>query len=166
MYLYNVPRVAFSGGAWNAALRFALNNGYDVPETDLVVAIESDFNAAHKRPDSPSKSKQASEALNVARTISPGIRVFPAADFMKCVKGVCVPRGRTSVLTVREPEIVADGSAKVLLTLYSPPPSGSDYDGILTQAIVVLRLSGNTWIGDSFSLAPRTVALRLPMSLP
>ena len=70
-----------------AAVQFALQNGWQFPKTNVIVAIEAFFGAVDGHPDRKSINDQEKEALEIAKLLGPDVKTARAVQKLDCPQG-------------------------------------------------------------------------------
>lgn len=134
-----------------AAVRFAIQNGWKFPKTDVVVAIDAFFGAVDGHPDKKSVDDQEKEALEIAKLLGPDVKTAWATQRLDCQK------------SGRPPCSARDVSVIIVGGLYVDQPSSyiQDYSpGTLTHAVVELEKRDDGWVGTRYKLGPSTLNRR------
>ena len=153
---------AQSANARITAMRFAEANGFEIPHSNLTVVVDWEFTLAHKPLITASHEERESQAQELARAIAPNTTIGWSDELLRKRMSIVAPSGSRTVLLVTDPEIVGDGTAKVMIALYTPPAPNSGTDGRLRETVVQIRRDGSSWRGDKFSFPMFEKDIKLP----
>ena len=151
----SVPRPALEAlpSARLAAVQFAIANGWHLPKTNLVVALDTTLGAVDGRPIKISDEQQAAEASAIARLLGSEVKTGWATDYLDCPsRGVCFPKS-TPVLVVNG---LFEGENDILVRLYIPAEAPGQPIA-LTSAIIDVETRDTGWTGVRYRQAPETL---------
>ena len=141
-----------------AAVRFAIQDGWKFPATNIIVSTQIDRGVMHARPVRGYTKEQTRFSEDIARLIGPDVKVSFPGKFLDCAtdRGPCWAKSETAVLEVGE---MLDDAPAVSVRLYS---AGLKPGEPPTTRTAVLRLErrGTGWIGAGYSMGPTTLTRR------
>jgi len=136
-----------------AAARFAIQNGWQFPKTNIVVAIDAFFGAVDGHPVRQSIADEEKEALEIAKLLGPDVKTARAASVLDCPTG----RGRPPCYAKDVTVVIVGG-----LWEGNTPGSGVQMHspGSMTQAVIDLERRDGGWVGTRYRLGPTTLNRR------
>jgi hypothetical protein len=133
-----------------AALRFALANGFVLPE-GTVVARETVVDSSRPRPQATRLQFRSADASALAEVVTPVARVVSSVGLVSCRQRVCWSLTSVPVLVASDPETTSSQEKTVVgLQLYSRQGD----ETMLTSAVVVIEQINGGWRGLSYSVGP------------
>src|SRR5262245_44009247 len=101
-----------------AAVRFAIENGWKLPKTNIVVVVETHLGAIDGRPVPQSDAQRLEETELIAKLLGPGAKTGAAKDYLSCRGSICSTSTDAYVLVVNG---LYQGETDVLINLHTPP---------------------------------------------
>jgi hypothetical protein len=145
-----------------AAVRFALDNGWKIPDENLVVAVESQFNnVVDGAIVNSAEVDRLRDASAIARLIGPAVTTGAAAQMLTCRQHKCVPAAGRGVAVISEPEATGKGIAVIGIQVYLPS-SDPKFDGLLLTGVIELEQRGAGWVGARNRAGPTLLGVRWP----
>ena len=138
-----------------AAVRFAIQNGWTFPSTNVVVSTVFDRGVMH---GSPMTRSQAPANTEIARMLGPAVKAEWPAKYLDCAgdRGPCWARGEISVLEVGE---MLTDSTDVLLRFYAGPAKPGE-PATSTSAVIEMGRRGTGWVGMRYRTGPQSITRR------
>jgi hypothetical protein len=142
-----------------AAVRFALQNGWPFPKTNLVVAIDAFFGAVDGTPVRQSVVDEEKEALEIAKLLNPNVKTARAASRLDC------PTGRQPCYATDVTVLVVSGlwegnTPGANIDMYSPGGARSGDPSSMTLAVIDLEHRDAGRVGTRYRLGPSTLMRR------
>lgn len=139
-----------------AAVRYAIANGWNLAEPNIIVILESTLGAISGRAVPQTEAQRDQEAAEIAKHLGPTARTGRAREYLDCPSpGICftAPGVTSKVLVVNG---LFQGHDDILIRLYIPPTLNNGRDA-MSKAIVDLERRGNAWAGLRYAEAPNTL---------
>lgn len=148
-----------------AAVRFAIENGFEIPRTNIVVALETLIQGGRFRSTTLfSSQERGRDAEELARLVGPTVRTVRAQDVLSCPESRCYASTNLSVLAVEGPFTDPPGtphgseSTGIYIKVYSP--ERSDSRAKLYNCVVDTERRGSDWFGTRFRVAPNSFIVK------
>jgi hypothetical protein len=134
-----------------AAARFAIQNGWQFPKINIVVAIDAFFGAVDGTPVRQSIADEEKEALEIAKLLGPDVKTARARSILDC------PTGRSPCYAKDVTVVIVGG-----LWEGNTPGSGIQMHepGSMTHAVIDLERRDGGWVGTRHRLGPSTLIRR------
>lgn len=134
-----------------AAVRFAIQNGWKFPSTNVVVSVVFDRGVMHGRPVSNNQGRANAE---IAKLLGPDVKAEFPNKYLDCAtdRGPCWAKGEVSVLEIGE---MLTDSTDVLLTFYAASAKPGEPSSS-TSAIIEMEKRGSGWVGTRYKMGPTT----------
>jgi len=141
-----------------AAVRFVLEQGWQVPRADIVVLTDTHLGAVDGHPVIQTASEKEKETVLIANLLGPGARIGVASKYLSCSPPwACVTSTDSYVLYVSG---LYQGEADCQVVLYVPHSRNSGTEAATHALLELGRLGSNDWVGVRYKAGPRTVTLR------
>ncbi len=134
-----------------------MEHGLRLPNSDIVVAVETNFGATGGRAAQQSSQDLAKETDEIARLMGPGTPTGRASEYLTCLSrtnNVCWSAKEQYVLVVSG---LLEGSPSILIQFYTPAVKNKGVD-TATMAIVDVERRGQGWAGVRFRTEPTTLS--------
>jgi hypothetical protein len=139
-----------------AAVRFALAQGWQLPTTNAVVALETTFGWPDGTPVKQSAEETAREAAEIAKLLGPSVRTGRAGDHVLCPERRCYAANDVWVIIV---DGLAAGEIDIRIRVFAPD-AVRNQPSTLTSAVIDLERRENGWIGTRYRRTPNTIITR------
>jgi hypothetical protein len=145
-----------------AAVDYAIRNGFEIPQGNLVVANEVTFGgisdvprAAFDRRTMLPLEETLRDAEAIARLLGADVKTGWAKDLVLCPERRCYASTTTSVFVIEE---LANGPG-VYMKLYAPA-TGTGDRATLNHASVKTEQRGSGWFATGYEFAPKKLVVR------
>ena len=138
-----------------AAVRFAIQNGWKFPSTNIVLSAVFDRGIMHA---SPITRNQSAANEEITRLLGPGVKAEWPNKYLDCAndRGPCWAKGDVSVLEVGE---MLTDSTDVSIVFYAAPLKSGE-PSTVTRAVIEMEKRGGGWVGKRYSMGPSTSTRR------